>query len=1077
MNNQKTISSNLSDSLPNSIEDNNKLKNYNSTKLSKNINNNEKRQNTIIEISSSKKYNKSNGRNQILEEILNLNEKIKQNENELNDIKTNLINLKQEKKKKQEDIINLLSNKESIEEIYKNQIYFLINSNQNKKEDNITNDNKNEDKNNIFNVELNDIKESEQNQYVEQITNMINDIFQNNNLVNNKEIINIVNNSYNLLKINNSNNNDDIIIKDFFDKISAYISKESSGKFQDSDINLLLRYLLLINTINKKLEIYLKFVNKKYKEQKNELNNSYHELEKNIKNFKEKKTKLELQLKEYEEKDLNNMSSDIENKENNNKLNNDKVKENKIIYSKKNISKSNNYFIKSKRNKIKDIIDNQKENVNINKNLEKELSNDNKENKINNDLIIEYENINDLENKNVEEKRKIDRRAILKKINDYTFNINISNNKNIFTDNNSKTNINKSIKEKSILYNIGENEKNKSFNNRRKSDINFTKKINYNEKNQNQNQEIITYKISSINKNQLQEISNNIINRKDLQEENILSNYNSSNIIKRKADDNRIIYNNAIFDNENCLTNTDEKNHNYISIINITNNAPMQNKQLTIGEEEKIYNIDNYENENCDDLKINTMKIKNNILNEIDDNNNFDINNNNFFLTKESEENHDDIKKIKKINNNINKKSMNSKNIYNIDLTKYLNKNSEINDINENSLNNKNHTLNITSLNNKKSNHQFYNIYDSNLSLSNQVNSNSIINTLSPTKCNKYGFKNKINFFFNNVDNSTTLKVTKTKEVNLKEIKNHKLNDILNRRKLSKTLNIKNKSKIFSNSQDKAQNNKSQGTKDKLHINDKINNERNEKKILHGSSSLNKLKKNNLSLDKIEINKMKLKSKLSPNVIRKLKLINLPIPKNNKIKTEHNSNIIKKSLEKKPNNNYTFYQYINSINFDNKYISLTKQAFCYYRIYNINNTKINLEEHINSNIEKIGFYKGYISIILKSDLLQFIPKINNNNEINIKLKNIIGIQLEQSMMDIINQIELNEKEKEKNTNMKNKNNIFIFNLLLTDFAQGKIECLFDNFEIFMYWMKLLEKISEYYRNSDNINFNIDFNYN
>ena len=89
-----------------------------------------------------------------MEEILNLNEKIKQNENELNDIKTNLINLKQEKKKKQEDIINLLSNKESIEEIYKNQIYFLINSNKNIKEDNITNDNKNEDKNNIFNVEL-----------------------------------------------------------------------------------------------------------------------------------------------------------------------------------------------------------------------------------------------------------------------------------------------------------------------------------------------------------------------------------------------------------------------------------------------------------------------------------------------------------------------------------------------------------------------------------------------------------------------------------------------------------------------------------------------------------------------------------------------------------------------------------------------------------------------------------------------------------------------------------------------------------------------------------------------------------
>ena len=146
------------------------------------------------------------------------------------------------------------------------------------------------------------------------------------------------------------------------------------------------------------------------------------------------------------------------------------------------------------------------------------------------------------------------------------------------------------------------------------------------------------------------------------------------------------------------------------------------------------------------------------------------------------------------------------------------------------------------------------------------------------------------------------------------------MNDIINGRKLSKTLNIKNKPKLLSNSHDKAQNNKNLDTKEKLKNNDNINNARNEKKVLHGSCSLNKIKKNNLSLDKIEINKKKLKSKLSPNVIRKLKLINLPIPKNNNIKIEHNSNIIKKSIENKSNNNYTFYQYINSINFDNKYI-------------------------------------------------------------------------------------------------------------------------------------------------------------
>ena len=301
------------------------------------------------------------------------------------------------------------------------------------------------------------------------------------------------------------------------------------------------------------------------------------------------------------------------------------------------------------------------------------------------------------------------------------------------------------------------------------------------------------------------------------------------------------------------------------------------------------------------------------------------------------------------------------------------------------------------------------------------------------------------------------------------------MNNILNGRKLSKTLITKNKSKLFSNSRDKVNNNKNINTKEKLsNINDKINDAKNEKISSQGSYSLNKIKKNNLSFDKIEINKKKLKSKLSPNEIRKLKLINLPIPKNNNLKVEYNSGINKKSLEKKSKNNYTFYQYINSINFENKYICLTKQSLCYYRIYNINNKKINYEEHINSNLEKISFSKGYISIILKTDLLQFIPKINNNNEINIKLKNIIGIQLEQSMLNIINQIEKNEKEK---NNIKNNNNIFVFNLLLTDFEQGKIECVFDNFEIFMYWMKLLEQISEYYLNNDINNFNINFNYN
>ena len=74
------------------------------------------------------------------------------------------------------------------------------------------------------------------------------------------------------------------------------------------------------------------------------------------------------------------------------------------------------------------------------------------------------------------------------------------------------------------------------------------------------------------------------------------------------------------------------------------------------------------------------------------------------------------------------------------------------------------------------------------------------------------------------------------------------------------------------------------------------------------------------------------------------------------------------------------------------------------------------------------------------------------------------------MLNIINQIESNKKSKDT---MENMNNLFVFNLLLTDFAQGKIECVFDNFEIFMFWMKFLEQISEYYRNNDN-NMNVNF---
>ena len=334
------------------------------------------------------------------------------------------------------------------------------------------------------------------------------------------------------------------------------------------------------------------------------------------------------------------------------------------------------------------------------------------------------------------------------------------------------------------------------------------------------------------------------------------------------------------------------------------------------------------------------------------------------------------------------------------------------------------------------------------------------------------------NSFFNNI-NSTTLKITKTKEVKIKDIKHNKLNNIFNISKLSKSFLINNlqngKKKLFvNNSRDKIQ---IQGEKIKTNDNkididyfNRINNVNNSR----GKSTLNKICKNNLSFDNLKKNKNQIKpiGKLSSNVIQKLKLINLPIPKNKNLKLV--SNINKKNNfynNKKINDKYTYFQYIQNNNFEiNNNICMTKQSICYYRIFNKNNVKVNLQENISSNLEKIGFSKGYISVILKSDLLQFIPKINNNNEISIILKNIIGIQIEQYMKNII---DLTNRSKNNEENSELKKNKYLFNLLVSDFEEGKIECIFDSFEIYMFWMKFFEQISEYYINCHN---NFNFNY-
>ena len=166
-------------------------------------------------------------RNQTIDEIKDINEKIKDNISEIDDIKIQLKNLKTEKKQKQADIINLLSNKESIEEIYKNRIYILVNHknsindndiwdndiivdiNQKKDKDTINssiiNSNTNTNtafpdagtlNNDNFKITVDDIKESDKNKFIEQVTNMVDDILRKKEKKMNSLISNIINNSY-----------------------------------------------------------------------------------------------------------------------------------------------------------------------------------------------------------------------------------------------------------------------------------------------------------------------------------------------------------------------------------------------------------------------------------------------------------------------------------------------------------------------------------------------------------------------------------------------------------------------------------------------------------------------------------------------------------------------------------------------------------------------------------------------------------------------------------------------------------------------------------------------------------------
>lgn len=134
---------------------------------------------------------------------------------------------------------------------------------------------------------------------------MFEDIFKKKDENINNSISDIIKNSYELFVNNNdeknNEDNNEVSVNNFFSKMSLFIANQSVGKFSEQKINLLLRYLLKINYINNKLTKYIKFVNKKYKERKKEINDLISFLEKKNLNLAEKIKRLESNMKEYEE--------------------------------------------------------------------------------------------------------------------------------------------------------------------------------------------------------------------------------------------------------------------------------------------------------------------------------------------------------------------------------------------------------------------------------------------------------------------------------------------------------------------------------------------------------------------------------------------------------------------------------------------------------------------------------------------------------------------------------------------------------------------------------------------------------
>ena len=819
----------------------------------------------------------NNRRNQTIDEIKNINERIKNNKIKIEEIKQNIVDLKEEKKQKQGDIVNLLSNKESIEEIYKNQMYQLINHingttiNSNNFNDN--NNTLNNDINNLINISIknemndnsiinlnsmhniticdneisntdednfkisiNEIKNSDQKKYVEQVINMFEDMFKKKDDKINSSITSIINNSYELF-INGTENdnetNSDLVVNNFFGKLSLFISNHSLGKYSEAKINLFLRYLIKINAINVKLTKYIKFVNKKYKEKKKELNDMISFLEKKNINLADKRHRLENNIKEYEERleffGKNDVFEIEQNYEGDELLdNNESNEENQNSSSKKKKIRSKNMGTLNTHDNIRKEIEN----------LEK-LNN---EEQLSHDVVIEYEDgidqnaeINYEEddltdgydydkeneminqglnpyNKNVNEKKKS---LINKQRNKKTDNKQIIVNDNdesdkylnelLRDDTNSGENKNKLNKRnsKNIIRNIPRNDIGQSQNINFKTNTSFQmgKKINYSNNYNYYNTSVVTdnrvYPApQNLNKTGDKELDNKLssieLEHYNRVQKIMSAGPNISNIFgvnNYNPENNPTANRDMMFSPKRNVSNApnssnkidktirygSRKNHNFISIINMTKNIPIKKKNGKDKTKTKEKSKKNKDADNDGTIKV--INLEENFLNEISNDNDNDNDLNKIETETENKMGNESTSALTKSNNletNTNNKSIN------------ISHGSRNND------NNKSNNLIINENNEKKNNIVPQKIRNNNNKDNNEVQGYflKIINSKQSNKdkknSNQAQEKTDNKDIFNNNSNIKTLKITNCREINVNDSKTN--NKLMIKKTIPKTM-------------------------------------------------------------------------------------------------------------------------------------------------------------------------------------------------------------------------------------------------------------------------------------------------